>query len=150
MGPPVGAGYLAATPSDTRSPVRLPVPLLFVCVGLVVAAPAVAGPAAPSFTVQRLPTNLSARPEHVPKPLPEDGSLEFQRTGPGGWAVASGFFLGAAATAAVVSGVEHARMKRAEEPSVADNARRVRNASGYTAIGLAGASGVCLVLNQVW
>ena len=58
--------------------------------------------------------------------------------------------MGAAATAGVVSGVEHARMKRTDDPSVAESARKGRNAAGYTALGSVGAAGVCLVLNQVW
>lgn len=129
---------------------RLPSLILFAFAGVALTTPALAAPDGATFEPPALPPHLSIRDEHVPKPIPEDGEIEFRRSGPGGWTVAAGFFLGAAATAGVVAGVEHARYKRDEDPSATENARKVRNAVGYGALGATGAAGVCLVLNQVW
>jgi len=92
-----------------------------------------------------LPAQFSARPKHVPQPFPDD-EVEFRGGGTNGWVAGSGILAGAAVVSAIVSAASHGRFKGADTQAERERARRVRNASGATAIGLAGASGLCLVI----
>jgi len=101
-----------------------------------------------AFEPAVLPTHLSARPEHVPTPFPDD-DVNLRGDGPNGWAVGGGVLAGAAVIAGVVAAASHARSKGAETNTQRESAIKLRNASAYTAIGLAGGSGLCFVFASV-
>ena len=77
--------------SDERlNGAAVPSLVIVACAALGMASPAHAAPGAPAFELEGLPAHLSARVEHVPKPMPEDGDLQFQRSGPSARKVVAG------------------------------------------------------------
>ncbi|MFK7928405.1 MAG: hypothetical protein AB8H79_09450 [Myxococcota bacterium] len=100
-------------------------------------------PVVQAYEPASLPAKFSARPEHVPQPFPDD-DVEFRGGGANGWVVGSGILASAAAVSAIVSAASHGRFKGADTAAERESARKVRNISGATALGLAGGAGLCL------
>ena len=100
------------------------------------------------FVPAPLPAAFSAKQPHTPQPFPGEDDLQFDKGGTNGWAIGAGLFAGSAAVAGLVALGTHARSK-SSDVSGSDRAQleQVRNGSGIAALGLLGASGVCLVVS---
>ncbi len=112
------------------------------------------GPAAPPVSPHLDPAGpLAPRPRHVPQPFPDDGDLDYRGDGPGPFGIAAGVMGASAVILALVAAGAHARHRGAlddGDTSASESARRARNVTGYTALGLAGGAGVCMGLSAVW
>jgi hypothetical protein len=116
---------------------------------------AFAGDVEPGFVARKLPFMASASatggPRHVPQPFPEGDDLELRGDGPSPWVVTGGLLASGAAISGLVAVAAHARSQDDEaEPEVIESAQKRRTTAGYTALGLAGGAGLCLVFNRVW
>jgi hypothetical protein len=129
--------------------VHLPslLPLLIAASLLMLGSPAVATDRAYPLMGRDLPAALAPADRHVPSPWPPDEDPSYQG-GPSVLSVTGVLMTSAAVVLGVVAASQAVRLKNETDPSRRASIRKVRNGTGYAAIGLAAGGGVCLVLNR--